>query len=91
MIWEIAKVFLCVCVALLDWPGVDVGRLDGVEEELGHTHALHVDEVRLEQGLRGLEAFSSHLDHTAVWQLHTRGRDGVREKKERGKMTPSNT
>lgn len=69
---------LCVCVVLRDWPGIDVGSLDGVEEELGHAHALHVDEVRLEQSLRGLEALSSHLDHTAVWQLHMCGWEGRR-------------
>lgn len=69
---------------MLDWPGVDVGCLNGVEEELGHAHALHVDEVRLKQGLRGLKALSSHLDHTAIWQLHMCGRDRDRGVRWRG-------
>lgn len=64
-------------------PGVDVSRLDGVEEQLGHAHALHVDEVRLEEGLGRLEALAAHLDHTAVWQLQTRGREDRHERKER--------
>lgn len=57
-------------------PGVDVGRLDGVEEQLGHAHALHVDQVGLEQRLRGLEPLPPHLDHPAVREL--RGRGGLR-------------
>lgn len=52
-------------------PGVDVCGLDGVEEQLGHTHPLHVDEVRLKQSLGGFEPFTSHLDHPAVWKLRT--------------------
>ena len=48
---------------------VNVGWLDGVEQQLGHAHTVHVDEMRLEQCLRGSEPLPSHLDHTAVWQL----------------------
>lgn len=56
-------------------PGVYVSGLNGVEEEFGHSDALHVDEVGLEQSLGGLKALSSHLDHTAIWQLETCGRE----------------
>lgn len=59
-------------------PGVDVGRLDGVEEQLGHSHTFHVDEVRLEQSLGGLKALSSHLDHTTIWQLDVGGRQDMK-------------
>lgn len=59
-------------------PGVYVGRLDGVEEELGHSDALHVDEVGLEQSLGGLEPLAPHFDQTAIWQLETRGSDETR-------------
>ena len=63
-------------------PGVYVGCVDGVEEQLGHPDALHVDEVWLEQSLGRLKAFSSHLDHTTIWQLEMCGR---REMKRDGK------
>ena len=48
---------------------VDVSRLDRVEEQLCGPDAVHVDEVRLEEGLWSLEALPTHLDDTAVWQL----------------------
>lgn len=50
-------------------PGVDVGRLDGVKEELGHTDPLHVDQVGLEQSLWGLKALPTHLNDPAIRQL----------------------
>lgn len=59
-------------------PGIYVGRLDSVEEELGHSDTLHIDEVGLEQGLRGLKPLSSHLDHTTIWQLEMCGRDEMK-------------
>ncbi len=52
-------------------PGVDICGLDGVEEQLGHTHPLHVDEVRLKQSLGGFEPLASDLDHPAVRELRT--------------------
>lgn len=62
-------------------PGVDISCLDGVEEKLSHPNTLHVDEVGLEQSLRGLKALPSHLDHTAIWQLRKCG--GVDMKRRR--------
>lgn len=59
-------------------PGVYIGGLDGVGEELGHSDALHVDEVGLEQSLRGLKPLSSHLDHTTIWQLEKCRRDEMK-------------
>lgn len=71
---------LCTAVAL--WirvsPGVDISGLDGVEEKLSNSDALHVDEVGLEQSLGGLKALSPHLDHTAIWQLEMCGRDEMK-------------
>lgn len=52
-------------------PGVDVRRLDGVEEQLGHAHSLHVDEVRLEQSLGGFEALAADLNDASVRELWT--------------------
>lgn len=82
-----------VCALLFDLPGVYISCLDGVEEELGHSDTLYIDEVRLEQSLRGLKALSSHLDHTTIWQLDMCGRDRMKRKRGRKKenMTPSNT
>ena len=48
-------------------PGVNVGRLDGVEEQFGHAHSLYVDEMRLEEDLWCFETLSTKLHHTAVW------------------------
>lgn len=67
-------------------PGVDIGRLDGVEEELSHSDTLHVDEVGLEQSLRGLESLSSHLDHTTIWQLDMCRRDEMKREGEKKKI-----
>ena len=47
-------------------PHVDVGGLDGVEEELGDAGLFDVDEVWLEEAFRGLEAFAPHADDAAV-------------------------
>ena len=47
-------------------PHVHLGRLDGREDELRDALALHVDEVRLEEGLGRLEALAADLDHPAV-------------------------
>lgn len=63
-------------------PGVNVSCLDGIEEEFSHTHALHVDEMGLEQGLRGLKALSPNFNHSPIWELQgkegkeTNGMDG---------------
>ena len=81
-------------MCLLASPGVYVGGLDGVEEQLGHSDTLHVDEVGLEQSLGGLKALSAHLDHTTIWQLQgemcvwEEGRDEKRRKKEKENLTP---
>lgn len=77
----------CICALSLALPGVYVGCLDGVEEQLGHSDTLHVDEVGLEQSLRGLKPLSTHLDHTAIWQLEMCGRKEMKEKKKES-MTP---
>ena len=42
-------------------PDVDVGALDGGEDQLGHPLALLVDEVRLEQRLTRLEPLPANL------------------------------
>ena len=66
---------VCVCVCVCESsPGVDVGRVDGVEEQLGHSDPLHVDQVGLEESLGGLKALPTHLNHPAVRQLW--GREG---------------
>lgn len=70
---------------MLASPGVYVGCLDGVEEELSHSDTLHVDEVGLEQSLRGLKPLSSHLDHTTIWQLEMCGRDEMKREGEKRK------
>ena len=49
-------------------PDVHVGGLDGVEHEFGDTLAFDIDEVRLEERLRGFEPFATDLDHPAVRQ-----------------------
>lgn len=45
---------------------IEVGGLDAVEQLLGHTDRLNVDEVGLEEGLGSLESLRADLDHTAV-------------------------
>ena len=55
-------------IELLPWPHVHLSGLDGVEDELRDALALHVDEVRLEERLRGLEPLAAHLDDAAVGQ-----------------------
>lgn len=74
-----------LCTLLLVSPGVNISCLDGVKEELSHSDTFNVDEVGLEQSLWGLKPLSSHLDHTTIWQLEARGRDGMKRK---WKMTP---
>lgn len=69
-------------------PGVYIGCLDGVEEELGHSDTLHVDEVGLEQSLGGLKPLSSHLDHTTIWQLEMCGRNEMKREGKKENMTP---
>lgn len=51
-------------------PEVNVCSLDGVEQQLGHSCSLHVDEVRLEQGLRGSEPLSTYVHLSAIRELH---------------------
>ena len=55
--------------------GVDVGSLDGVEDQLCHAHTLDVDEVRLEKDLCSPKALAPQLHHTPVWELGV-GRGG---------------
>lgn len=45
---------------------VNVGGLDGVEEELGDTGLLDVDEMRLEETLGGFETLAADADDAAV-------------------------
>lgn len=45
---------------------VDVGTLDGVEQQLGDTWLVDVDQVRLEETLGSLEPLAAHADDTAV-------------------------
>lgn len=56
-------------------PGVDVGCLDGVEEQFSYTHSLHVNEVRLEQSFRSLETLAAHFNQPPVRQLQTQRED----------------
>lgn len=72
-------------------PGVYVSCLDGVEEKFSHSDPLHVDEVRLEQSLGGLEPLSSHLDHTAIWQLEMCGRDEMKREGDKAYDTTEET
>lgn len=58
-------------------PGVDVCRLDRVEEKLGDPNAFHVYQVRLEESLRCLETFAPNFYNASVRQL---------EKKQSSKM-----
>lgn len=76
-----------MCTLPLDSPSVYVSCLDGVKEELGHSDTLHVDEVGLEQSLRGLKPLSSHLDHTTIWQLEMCGRHEMKRKRGEKKTT----
>lgn len=45
---------------------VDVGGLDGVEEELGNAGLLDVNEMGLEEALGGLKALAADADDAAV-------------------------
>ncbi|CAN8009736.1 unnamed protein product [Ixodes pacificus] len=54
---------------------VHVGALDRLEEQLCHAQALHVDQVRLEQGLGGLEPLPAQLDRAPVRQLRLQTRE----------------
>jgi hypothetical protein len=45
---------------------VNVGGLDGVEEELGNTGLLDVDEMGLEEALCGFEALAADADDAAI-------------------------
>ena len=47
---------------------VDVGGLDGVEEEFGDARLLDVDEVGLEEAFGGFEALATDTDDAAVGQ-----------------------
>ena len=42
-------------------PDVDVCSLNGTEDQLGHSLALLVDQMRLEESLAGPEPLSTHL------------------------------
>ena len=50
-------------------PSVNIGSLDGVEEELGHTHTFNVDQMWLEEDLRCFESLSTELYYTTIWKL----------------------
>ena len=47
---------------------VDVGGLDGVEEEFGDAGLFDVDEVGLEEAFGGFEAFAADADDAPVGQ-----------------------
>lgn len=53
-------------------PEVDICSLDGVEQQLGHSHPLHVDEMRLEKGFRSPEPLPTHLHLSAIRELQNR-------------------
>lgn len=53
-------------------PEVDICSLDGVEQELGNPHPLHVDEMRLEKGLRSPKPFPTHLHLSPIRELQKR-------------------
>lgn len=72
------KYTLMYLPVLLASPGIYVGRLDSVEEELSHSDTLHIDEVGLEQSLGGLKPLPSYLDHTTIWQLEMCGREEMK-------------
>lgn len=48
------------------WGWVCSVYLYGVEDELSDPLAFHVDEVRLEQRLRGFKPLAPHFDHSPV-------------------------
>lgn len=43
--------------------------LDGVEQQLGHSDAVHVDKVGLEEALWGAKPLATDVDDTAIGQL----------------------
>jgi len=49
---------------------IDISLLDAVKELISHTHSINIDEVRLEEDLRGEVTLLTHADDTAI-------RDGV--------------
>lgn len=50
-------------------PSINVGCLDGVEQQLSDANTFYVDEMGLEQGLRGFKAFSSYFNNPAIRKL----------------------
>lgn len=55
---------------------INIGGLDGVEEELGDTGLLDVDEMGLEEALCGLEALAADADYAAVGESVALDQDG---------------
>ena len=49
--------------------GISLRLADRVEQLLGHTKTINIDQVWLEEGLRGLESLTSDLDDTTVREL----------------------
>ena len=45
---------------------IDIGALDGVEEQFGDTGLVDVDQMRLEETLGGLEALATDADDATV-------------------------
>lgn len=55
-------------------PCVQICCLNGVEQELGHSHTIHVDQVRLEESLWSTKALTSDLYSTTIRKLYAIGR-----------------
>lgn len=56
-------------VSVQEGTGVQVSLVDTIEQLLVDTSTLNINEVGLEEGLRGLEPLTSDLDHTAIREL----------------------
>lgn len=56
----------------LNRPEVNICSLDGVEQQLCHSHPLHVDEMRLEKGFRSPEPLPANLHLPAIGELQNK-------------------
>ena len=57
-------------------PNIHIRRLNGVEQEFGNTRLLNIDQVRLEETLRRLEALAANTNDTAIGQRVRFDQDG---------------
>ena len=69
---------------------VNVGVLDGLEQQGRHSGRVDVDAARLEESLRRLEALRADLDHTAVGELLERAGENA-ERKQHERRSESTT